>query len=177
MPTRQELQQLQSLPLAVKIRKTIQRIKEWVDHFGIDGVYVSFSGGKDSTVLLHIVRQLYPNMKAAYVDTGLENPEIREFVRQYENVDWLKPKKNFKQVILEYGYPLISKEVAECVSGARKYLTKVRELYPELLTDIQTDGCRIVSNGKNLLELADMQNQMMEFWGGATPTHPIQLLL
>lgn len=132
MPTRQELQQLQSLPLAVKIRKTIQRIKEWVDHFGIDGVYVSFSGGKDSTVLLHIVRQLYPNMKAAYVDTGLENPEIREFVRQYENVDWLKPKKNFKQVILEYGYPLISKEVAECVSGARKYLTKVRELYPEL---------------------------------------------
>ena len=158
MPTRQELQQLQSLPLAVKIRKTIQRIKEWVDHFGIDGVYVSFSGGKDSTVLLHIVRQLYLNMKAAYVDTGLENPEIREFVRQYENVDWLKPKKNFKQVILEYGYPLISKEVAECVSGARKYLTKVRELYPELLTDIQTDsGCRIATGRKSLLELADMQ--------------------
>ena len=138
MPTRQELQQLQALPLAVKIRKTEQRIKEWVDHFGIDGVHVSFSGGKDSTVLLHIARQLYPNMKAMFVDTGLEDPKIREFVRGHKNVDWIKPKKNFKQVILEYGYPLIGKEVADYVSGARKYLAKVRELYPELLTDRQT---------------------------------------
>ena len=138
MPTRQELQQLQALPLAVKVPKSDQRIKEWVDYFGIDGVYVSFSAGKDSTVLLDRARKLYPNMKAAFVDTGLEDPKIREFVKSFENVDWLKPKKNFKQVILEYGYPLISKEVAECVSGARKYLTKVRELYPELQTDRQT---------------------------------------
>lgn len=66
MPTRTELQQLQALPLAVKVPKTDQRIKEWVDYFGIDGVYVSFSAGKDSTVLLDRTRKLYPNMKAAH---------------------------------------------------------------------------------------------------------------
>lgn len=40
-----ELQMLQALPLAVKVQKTKQRIREWVDYFGLDGVYVSFSGG------------------------------------------------------------------------------------------------------------------------------------
>ena len=61
MPTKDELKALQSLPLKVKVAKTKQRIREWVDRFGTDGVYVSFSGGKDSTVLLHIVREMYGN--------------------------------------------------------------------------------------------------------------------
>lgn len=122
-----ELQMLQALPLSVKIEKTKLRIKEWVDEFGIDGVYVSFSGGKDSTVLLTICRELYPDMKAVFVDTGLEYPEIRDFVKTWDNVDWIKPKMNFKQVIEKYGYPFISKEVAECVEGARKYLTAIAE--------------------------------------------------
>ena len=46
-------------------------------------------------------------------------------------MDWLRPKKNFKQVIEEYGYPFISKEVSECVDGARRYV--------KALTDRQTD--------------------------------------
>ena len=50
MPTRDDLKMLQALPLDLKIRKTQQRIREWVSYYGVDGVYVSFSGGKDSTV-------------------------------------------------------------------------------------------------------------------------------
>lgn len=42
-----ELRQMQSLPLAAKVRMTENRIREWVSEFGVDGVYVSFSGGKD----------------------------------------------------------------------------------------------------------------------------------
>ena len=91
---------------------TQERIRGWVNEFGEDGVYVSFSGGKDSTVLLHIVRNMYPNVKAVFVDTGLEYPEIREFVKSFENVYWLRPKMNFRQVIEKYGYPFISKEVS-----------------------------------------------------------------
>jgi len=120
-----DLKQRQSLPLDIKVRMTQQRIREWVNEFGIDGVYVSFSGGKDSTVLLHIAREIYPDMKAVFVDTGLEYPEIREFVKTFDNVDWIKPKMNFKQVIEKYGYPFISKEVSECVYGARKYLSEL----------------------------------------------------
>lgn len=50
MPTLDELKLLQALPLELKIAKTKARIKDWVDFYGVDGVYVSFSGGKDSTV-------------------------------------------------------------------------------------------------------------------------------
>ena len=119
MPTRQELQLLQALPLELKIMKTKQRIREWVARFGVDGVYVSFSGGKDSTVLLHIVRELYPEVEAVFVDTGLEYPEIRKFVKGFENVTWLRPKMRFDEVIKKYGYPIVSKEVADCIQGAR----------------------------------------------------------
>lgn len=121
------LRQRQGLPLKAKIQMTKNRIREWVETYGEDGVYVSFSGGKDSTVLLDLVREEYPTIKAVFVDTGLEYPEIREFVKTFDNVDWLKPKKTFKQVIEECGYPFISKEVSECVSSARKYLTRVIE--------------------------------------------------
>lgn len=120
MPTREELKILQSLPLDVKIIKSQQRIKEWVDFYGEDGVYVSFSGGKDSTVLLDIVRKIYPKIEAVFVNTGLEYPEITDFVSQYNNVRIIYPSKNFKRVIVEHGYPVISKEVSNVIDGARK---------------------------------------------------------
>lgn len=133
--TMSDLYQMQSLPLKAKIQMTRRRIEEWVNEYGEDGVYISFSGGKDSTVLLDIARKDYPDLKAVFVDTGLEYPEIRSFVKGFNNVDWIKPQMTFKQVIEKYGYPFISKEVSECVDGARKYL--------RLLTDRQTDRqCR-----------------------------------
>ena len=120
--TMSDLYQMRSMPLSIKVRMTENRIRGWIDEYGEDGVYVSFSGGKDSTVLLDIVRKLYPDVLAVFVDTGLEYPEIRDFVKTFDNVEWLKPKKTFKQVIEEYGYPFISKEVSENVQGARNYL-------------------------------------------------------
>lgn len=132
-----DLYQMQSMPLSIKVRMTENRIRGWVEQYGRDGVYVSFSGGKDSTVLLDIVRKLYPDVLAVYVDTGLEYPEIREFVKSFDNVEWLKPKKNFRQVITEYGYPFISKEVSDKVAGARRYLKSIRE------RERETDLCTI----------------------------------
>lgn len=120
MPTKEELKMLQALPLEIKVLKTKQRIREWVEKFGEDGVYVSFSGGKDSTVLLHIVRSMYPNVEAVFVNTGLEYPEIQQFVKTFENVTILRPKMRFDEVIRTYGYPLISKVVSNCVVGARR---------------------------------------------------------
>lgn len=120
MPTREELKQLQSLPLEVKIKKSQQRIREWVEYYGEDGVYVSFSGGKDSTVLLDIVRKMYPGTEAVFVNTGLEYPEIVDFVKRFDNVTILRPKKNFRQVLTEYGYPVISKEVSATIEQAKQ---------------------------------------------------------
>ena len=113
-----QLKQRQSLPLEGKILFTKARIKEF--YIKMDGnVYVSFSGGKDSTVLLHLVRSMYPDVPAVFVDTGLEYPEIRDFVKTIDNVVWLKPKMPFNQVIEKYGYPVISKEVAHKIHQIR----------------------------------------------------------
>lgn len=115
-----ELRQMQSLPLSAKVAMTERRIRDWVNEFGTDGVYVSFSGGKDSTVLLHIVRNLYPDVEAVFVNTGLEYPEIQKFVKTFDNVTILRPKMRFDEVIKKHGYPLISKVVSNCVAGARR---------------------------------------------------------
>ncbi len=110
---------MQSVPLDMKIKMTKTRIRDWYEYYA-GNVYVSFSGGKDSTVLLHIARELYPDIPAVFVDTGLEYPEIREFVKTFDNVKILYPEKTFFQVVAEYGYPIIGKEVAKSVYYARK---------------------------------------------------------
>jgi 3'-phosphoadenosine 5'-phosphosulfate sulfotransferase (PAPS reductase)/FAD synthetase len=107
-----QLQQRQSLPLQAKIVLSQDRIRKWYSHWNGD-VYVSFSGGKDSTVLLDLVRSIYPDVPAVFVDTGLEYPEIREFVKTIDNVIWIKPKMRFDKVIEKYGYPVVSKENAQ----------------------------------------------------------------
>ena len=81
-------------------------------------IYVSFSGGKDSTVLLHLVRMLYPETKAVFINTGLEFPEIQKFVKTIDNVDIIRPKMSFREVIQKYGYPYPSKEVAQKIYEA-----------------------------------------------------------
>lgn len=117
MPEKWELMQMQALPLAAKIVKTQMRIREWYDHFNGD-VCVSFSGGKDSTVLAHLVHELYPDVPLIFADTGLEYPEIRQFARKM-GATLVRPKMRFDEVISEFGYPLISKETAEVIHGAR----------------------------------------------------------
>lgn len=124
----EDLRQRQSLPLQAKILMTQRRVREWVDYWH-DDVYVSFSGGKDSTVLKHIVDQMYDNIPAVFVNTGLEYPEIQTFVREikagkYEcfnpDVEIIRPDMRFDEVIKRYGYPVISKRVADTVEGARR---------------------------------------------------------
>jgi 3'-phosphoadenosine 5'-phosphosulfate sulfotransferase (PAPS reductase)/FAD synthetase len=117
--TKEQLRALQSLSLEQKIAATKVRIGEWYNYWG-GKVYVSFSGGKDSTVLLHIARQCYPDIEAVFVDTGLEYPEIRKFAMAHENVTVLRPKMRFDEVIKKYGYPVISKEVSQAIYEARR---------------------------------------------------------
>lgn len=168
MRDRKALQEMQAAPLSVKVSMTKRRIRDWVNYYGEENVFISFSGGKDSTVLLHIAREMYPDMKAVFSDTGLEFPEIREFVKTFDNVDWIKPKMNFREVINKYGYPFVSKEVSESVYGARKYLTQLIEQERIFETDRQTDrqNRRMVIITENLLEQANTQSLISPTPGG-----------
>lgn len=116
-----ELKYLQSLPLERKIEMTAQRIRGWYEYYN-GNVAISFSGGKDSTVLMHIGRNHWMcgyDIKAVFVDTGLEYPEIRQFVKTFDNVEIIRPKMRFDEVIKKYGYPIISKEVSMILYYAR----------------------------------------------------------
>lgn len=128
MPTKSDLLQRQALPLGAKVTMSKVRIREWYEHFNGD-VCVSFSGGKDSTVLAHLVHDLYPNVPLVFSNTGLEYPEIQKFAREM-GAEFIRPKMSFSEVISKYGYPIISKEVAEAIQYARPIKKKsIRENY------------------------------------------------
>lgn len=93
---------------------------EYIDEQEPGQVYVSFSGGKDSTVLKHIVDSMYSDVPALFVNTGLEYPEIQKFAMSQPNVVTVRPEMRFDEVIKKYGYPVISKEVAQTVYEAKK---------------------------------------------------------
>jgi 3'-phosphoadenosine 5'-phosphosulfate sulfotransferase (PAPS reductase)/FAD synthetase len=114
-----DLAQMQSLPLEAKIIMTQQRIRQWYEYW--DGqVYVGFSGGKDSTVLKHIVDEMYSDVPSLFVNTGLEYPEIQKFAMSQKNVITVRPEMRFDEVLKKYGYPVISKSVSHAVKVAKR---------------------------------------------------------
>ena len=127
-----------SKKLSDLIDMTEAKIMEWYRHF--EGkVYVSFSGGKDSTVLLHLVRSLFPDVEAVFINTGIEYPEVINFVRTVDNVTFLKPKYTFFDVVDKYGYPVVSKEVSQKIHEIRNTNSNVL-LRKRLLGDKNGNG-------------------------------------
>lgn len=129
--SKETLKQRQAQPLEVKVRMTENRIRSWYEHYQ-GNVYVSFSGGKDSTVLRHIAKGLYQDIPAVFCDTGLEYPEVRKIGIKYADYV-LKPKMNFKRVVEQYGYPFPSKEQAQ-------YLREFKHSKSEKLRNIRLNG-------------------------------------
>ena len=134
----EKAKELMSLDTEYKEIITYGKIEEWFTAW--DGkVYVSFSGGKDSTVLAYLVANWLSHFRTppwplnlAFINTGLEYPEIQKFVNEY--TDWprkkfprvtvnlhrLRPKMNIRQVVRKYGYSIVSKEVADCIADAKR---------------------------------------------------------
>lgn len=160
MPTNEQLEELIQKSLKEKIQISSARIIEWYTRWN-GQVYVSFSGGKDSVVLLHLVRRLYPEVLGVYVDTGLEYPELREFVKTFDNIQWLHPQKydrktrsyrryTFSEILKDYGYPIISKEQAAFISECRN--TKSEKLRNTRLNGNKYGMGKISKKYRNLLD-------------------------
>lgn len=122
--TKQELTERQSWSLEQKIDHSLGTIEAFVNRIGgVDKVYVSFSGGKDSTVTFHLARILYPDILGVFCNTGNEYPDIIRFVREMQsggaNIQTIRPKFTPRQVWEKYGFPLISKEASQDIHEIR----------------------------------------------------------
>ena len=134
--TKEDLRRFQAESLDDKIQRSFAKISEWYLRFDNE-VYVSFSGGKDSTVLADLCAKwcsiIGQPLYLVFVNTGLEYPEIQKHVKVFADylrakygivveLEILRPQMRFDEVIKEYGYPMISKEVSQKVYYARKGL-------------------------------------------------------
>lgn len=121
---KKDLKELQSESLPMKIQRTMAKLMEFYQRTE-GNCYISCSGGVDSIVLYDITQRFlkeYYTFNVVFDDTGLEEPTVRKRALSIENVQVVYPKKSFWQVLTEIGYPIVSKEVSECVDQARKYL-------------------------------------------------------
>lgn len=136
---KEELWERQKWTLEQKIDHAVGTVEAFVAKVGWENVYVSFSGGKDSTVLLDIVRRfLKPDVRTVFCNTGNEWPEIVSFVRSVEGVRWIKPKMTPQEVFAKYGFPLVSKEQAQYIKEARN--TKSPALFRRRMMGMNTEG-------------------------------------
>tara|TARA_R110002167_G_scaffold364782_1_gene587401 strand:+ start:258 stop:1286 length:1029 start_codon:yes stop_codon:yes gene_type:complete len=136
--THEDLKRLQALPLIQKIPLTLRRISQFYNYYNGE-VYIAFSGGKDSTVLAELVWSMYPDVVGVFSNTGLEYPEIVAFVKKKKaegrNIEIVRPKKNFKQVIEKYGWAVVSKVQSMAISRYRNTKDPLQKEY-------RTTGCK-----------------------------------
>lgn len=101
-------------PFSEKYLQTTGIIAHNLLLYGQDRMAVAFSGGKDSEVVLYLVRQLAPKILVVFNNTGVEYPETVRFVKRLEQ-EWslnlliTHPEKTFWQCVEQYGYPDKSK--------------------------------------------------------------------
>lgn len=116
---KEHLKELQALPLEHKVDITKALVRDWYEYW--DGkVYCSYSGGKDLSVLVDIIRETYPDIEAVFVNTTVEYPEIYDRVRATDNVRWLEPELDFEDVVKKHGWCYPSKDVAGTIYYARR---------------------------------------------------------
>jgi 3'-phosphoadenosine 5'-phosphosulfate sulfotransferase (PAPS reductase)/FAD synthetase len=138
--TQQEVMERQGWSFYQKIDHSLGAIEQFLN--AVDGkAYVSFSGGKDSTVLLDLVRRVRPETKAMFIKTGNDYPEIHKFALSFDNVDVVRPKMTFKQVVEKYGFPLVSKEQSQ-------YINEAKHTQSDVLRDLRLTGAGGTRRGK-----------------------------
>lgn len=98
------------------LQDRLQKIRQIVNKYGEENFYISFSGGKDSTVLSALVDMALPENRIprVYVDTGIDYEMVRKFVVTMSHTDdrvvIIKPRVPIKPMLEEKGYPFKSKE-------------------------------------------------------------------
>lgn len=117
----------------------IAKIKAINEQFDLEkNAQISFSGGKDSTVVHYLIDLALPNNKIprVYANTGIEYNEVVKFVKEMASKDErfiiLNQDTNIRKTLNEFGYPFKSKEHSQKVWRGQKRLKEGKELSPFL---------------------------------------------
>lgn len=126
----------------------ITKIKSTINKYGEDNFYISFSGGKDSTVLSALVDLAVPGNKIprVYANTGIEYKLILEFVQREREREhpWelvvLKPSVPIKPTLEKVGYPFKSKKHSQILAIYQKHKTTEGLIGVQHYLHISNDG-------------------------------------
>lgn len=102
----------------------LQKIRSINEQYDLEkNAYVSFSGGKDSTVLHYLIDEALPNNKIPrlFLNTGIEYKMIVQFVKRCAENDSriyiYNSRVNIIEMLKKKGYPFKSKEHSQKVYG------------------------------------------------------------
>lgn len=116
--TLDELRARQKWSFDQKLDHAVATVETFLNRVG--PAFVSFSGGKDSTVLLDLCRRfISKDFPAVFCNTGAEYPDVVKFVHSIECVTVIKPTLTFREVLETRGFPLVSKEQSRYIRQAR----------------------------------------------------------
>ena len=156
----------EDLELDLAVEDALFRIKR--DYERTNGkIYLSFSGGKDSTVLAHLIMMcnLKTHIPFVFSNTGIELEAIKNFIDDfpYDNIIQLKPRKPFSQILKEYGKPAISKLKSECLNTYQKHIDDPFKTARarQMISGVREKGGELLPNSRNSLKLANKHMQFL----------------
>lgn len=101
-----------------KIYRSKALVNEFVNILGLDNVFVSTSGGKDSACISKLCKQLYPQIKHIMFNTGLEYQATINLAKK-QGAEIIPPQISWMKFCEKEGYPVGSKQVSKRIHDVR----------------------------------------------------------
>jgi len=166
--------QLHTINLLIpKIESAISNVKEALAQH--TNPVITFSGGKDSLIVLEIVRSIRPETTALFANTGNEYAETVPYVRSFSNVIELHPEKTFWQCVKEYGLPE-NKSKSKRHGNACCFWLKEKPLrawQKENNVDLVFTGLTVAESRQRMMTLKRMGHYYFNKLDKAYRCHPI----
>lgn len=112
------LPQLLSEPHRKKVSRSNALVNDFVNTLGLDSVYVSTSGGKDSACVSKLCKKLYPQIKHIMFNTGLEYQATINLAKK-QGAEIIPPTTSWIEFCEKEGYPVGSKQVSKRIHDVR----------------------------------------------------------
>ena len=174
-----EIRYRMALPYEIKLGMSRNRVRDFIDYYGEDKAVVCFSGGLDSVVLLHFVRNYcgYKNVKAVSV-IGIECKENIELIKKTENVEIAKVQYSQQEIIEKFGIPIISKRTSKMINALQNPSEKNAKMRGLALTGITSSGreaktYKLAEKWKFLIEYPDPISNKCCYYMKETPINKL----